>query len=401
MFRSLLSIAMRRLALPNDFIDEIVLAENLVEHDFDVMASVPVAVVIEAASFLKHPVQLDAAGPHVFNVRLGRFVPVFEGAFLFRFTPEHFVVPVRVERWVNIDEIDTAVRQLAKLLQIIAAINDARIDERRGFGWHRLDLPTDASLVNGHPKKDRRTNQFYASKKILQNQQTHPDRTHKGDRRHVRRNEKGQFKNEVDVGPLLAADRRRTSKRRVKPGQGDRGDVKGNTQSRGPAVMHMRLAPLTLCLTIIVLALDSPLGSSSMASTINNSRAFVGDTGIDGSAVDSCGLRHRARDHGRATPPWLNERVRAFAPDYPFADQIQRREGTGLFRLILDLKTGSVTKVVTLKSTGFATLDRCAVSAVQQWRWKPGKWKEIEMPVKFTLHDSSSRDESARLPRRN
>lgn len=46
-----------------------------------------------------------------------------------------------------------------------------------------------------------------------------------GDRRYVRRNRRGQFKEEVKVGRSLAADRRRNARTRVKPGQGDRGDV--------------------------------------------------------------------------------------------------------------------------------------------------------------------------------
>jgi hypothetical protein len=32
--------------------------------------------------------------------------------------------------------LHSAIRQLAELIKIIAAVNDARIDERRGFGWH-------------------------------------------------------------------------------------------------------------------------------------------------------------------------------------------------------------------------------------------------------------------------
>lgn len=48
---------------------------------------------------------------------------------------------------------------------------------------------------------------------------------HKGDRRYVRRNKKGEFKKQVSVGRSLAADRKRTSKTKVKKGQGDRGDV--------------------------------------------------------------------------------------------------------------------------------------------------------------------------------
>ena len=50
---------------------------------------------------------------------------------------------------------------------------------------------------------------------------------HKGDRRYVRRNQKGQFKKEVNVSRSLAADRRRKSKTRVEAGQGDRGDAGG------------------------------------------------------------------------------------------------------------------------------------------------------------------------------
>jgi hypothetical protein len=47
----------------------------------------------------------------------------------------------------------------------------------------------------------------------------------KGDRRYVRRNKKGEFQKQVSVGRSLAADRKRTSKTKVKKGQGDRGDV--------------------------------------------------------------------------------------------------------------------------------------------------------------------------------
>jgi hypothetical protein len=44
------------------------------------------------------------------------------------------------------------------------------------------------------------------------------------DKRYVRRNPQGQFKESDDVGRSLAADRRKKAKTRVKPGRGDRGD---------------------------------------------------------------------------------------------------------------------------------------------------------------------------------
>ena len=47
----------------------------------------------------------------------------------------------------------------------------------------------------------------------------------KGDRRYVRRNKKGEFKKQVNVGRSLAADRRRKSKTKVPKGQGDRGET--------------------------------------------------------------------------------------------------------------------------------------------------------------------------------
>lgn len=44
------------------------------------------------------------------------------------------------------------------------------------------------------------------------------------DKRYVRRDEKGQFKESDDVGRSLAADRRQHAKAKAKKGEGDRGD---------------------------------------------------------------------------------------------------------------------------------------------------------------------------------
>ena len=44
------------------------------------------------------------------------------------------------------------------------------------------------------------------------------------DKRYVRRDEKGQFKESDDQGRSLAADRRQHAKTKAKKGQGDRGD---------------------------------------------------------------------------------------------------------------------------------------------------------------------------------
>jgi hypothetical protein len=44
------------------------------------------------------------------------------------------------------------------------------------------------------------------------------------DKRYVRRDDKGRFKDVVDVGKSLAADQRTKARTTVKSGEGDRGD---------------------------------------------------------------------------------------------------------------------------------------------------------------------------------
>jgi len=46
------------------------------------------------------------------------------------------------------------------------------------------------------------------------------------DKRYVRRDDEGQFKESADVGKSLAADQRTKARTTVKPGDGDRGDQK-------------------------------------------------------------------------------------------------------------------------------------------------------------------------------
>jgi hypothetical protein len=48
----------------------------------------------------------------------------------------------------------------------------------------------------------------------------------KSDKRYVRRNPEGRFKESDDVGRSLSADRRKKAKTVTKPGQGDKGDRK-------------------------------------------------------------------------------------------------------------------------------------------------------------------------------
>ena len=117
------------------------------------------------------------------------------------------------------------------------------------------------------------------------------------------------------------------------------------------------------------------------------------------SAVDAKGVHHQGTDY-TGSPPWLSDRLTGVSPDYPYEEKLHHHVGVGVIRLGLDLKTGSVIKTTVIRSTGFKALDDCAVTAFRRWTWKPGKWKEVDMPVKFQLGDISAPlpPRSIRLP---
>jgi TonB family protein len=100
-------------------------------------------------------------------------------------------------------------------------------------------------------------------------------------------------------------------------------------------------------------------------------------------ALDAAGGYHSAREYPKDQIPWLHgDVVRDVTPEYP-AWQFSRHQGEGLFRVSLDLRSGAVTRESIVKSTGFRELDESAVAALSKWRWKPGRWKEIEIPIRF------------------
>jgi hypothetical protein len=73
-------------------------------------------------------------------------VAVFKGALFLGFAPKDFVVAVGVEgrafaalmwlrlrRRVNVNEINAGVGQLGELFQIVAAVNDASVEQGKRF----------------------------------------------------------------------------------------------------------------------------------------------------------------------------------------------------------------------------------------------------------------------------
>ncbi len=52
---------------------------------------------------------------------------ILKSAFLFCLVPKDFVIAVRVKRRVDIDRIDTFLREFPKLIEIVSPINNARV----------------------------------------------------------------------------------------------------------------------------------------------------------------------------------------------------------------------------------------------------------------------------------
>jgi TonB family protein len=151
------------------------------------------------------------------------------------------------------------------------------------------------------------------------------------------------------------------------------------------------ISGISICFAFLVQFISSPRlrAAESPPTFFGNSpkrsytEAFLNDFSGT-SAVDTNGARRRGLDYPGKHPPWQHDMIKAVAPNYPDRDRILRHKGEGLFQLMLDPKTGSVTKVTVIKSTGFPTLDASAVTSLYQWRWKPGKWREVDIPVRFT-----------------
>ncbi len=94
---------------------------------------------------------MDAARPHVVNVGAGGFVAVGKGALLLGLAPEDFVVAVGVEGWVNVNEVNAGIGQFGELFQIVAAIDDAGVEEGGGFQTARGDARPHRQQVSQQP----------------------------------------------------------------------------------------------------------------------------------------------------------------------------------------------------------------------------------------------------------
>jgi hypothetical protein len=73
------------------------------------------------------------------------------------------------------------------------------------------------------------------------------------------------------------------------------------------------------------------------------------------------------------------------APEPVFVEGARKDIGVsqGVYRLTINQQTGLVDEVGVLKKTGTQKLDGTAVLAFFKWKFKPGAFKQIDIPITF------------------
>jgi hypothetical protein len=127
------------------------------------------------------------------------------------------------------DRLGRAKRAAKAVLRLKPALVSTAVSKQRTVAATPVNVPKEipSDRVTSNPRGKGNSKVFYKGGIIM------PGKKHSSarelidtgnDKRFVRRDDKGQFKESDDVGKSLAADRRQHAKTKAKKGQGDRGD---------------------------------------------------------------------------------------------------------------------------------------------------------------------------------
>lgn len=79
-----------------------------------------------------------------------------------------------------------------------------------------------------------------------------------------------------------------------------------------------------------------------------------------------------ATENVRIDPKYKKDTVSAPDPDYPMHAQHLDYQGQGIYRLMINDKTGIVDEVKVMKTTGHRELDANAIMTLFNWKFRPG-----------------------------
>jgi TonB family protein len=72
-------------------------------------------------------------------------------------------------------------------------------------------------------------------------------------------------------------------------------------------------------------------------------------------------------------------------PEYPREARARHITGEGMFGVEISLSTGRVNSVRIIHSTGSAILDKAAIQALKNWRFRPNTFRQARVPINFTM----------------
>lgn len=98
--------------------------------------------------------------------------------------------------------------------------------------------------------------------------------------------------------------------------------------------------------------------------------------------IDAKGVRHESKESA-GNAPWMRDLKRARMPTPLRGDRSRWSQGVGIFRIRIEPATGAAREVTILRSTGHVAFDRSALLALKVWRWKPGTWTQVDVPILF------------------
>jgi TonB family protein len=84
-------------------------------------------------------------------------------------------------------------------------------------------------------------------------------------------------------------------------------------------------------------------------------------------------------------PPWGRDVTHFGKPHYPESLRTQHPVISGFFRIIFDLTTGRVRRVMVEESSGYPAGDASIIAALQQWHLRPNTWREFQVHVSIGL----------------
>src|SRR3984893_17187190 len=75
-------------------------------------------------------------------------------------------------------------------------------------------------------------------------------------------------------------------------------------------------------------------------------------------------------------------------PEYPYEARSRKITGSGVCVLALD-PAGNVTDATMAQSIGSPILDNATVSTFRRWRFKPGMYSKVKVPITYTMTGAS------------